>query len=100
MQKWYYWFRKKTDFDNKLVTINKKVISLTLDNSNKTNKCLFGTVKLTRIAEKSNFIYDDWQIAFNKAGSWSFSYDFNENVTITHMNNSSSSHTDYQNTIC
>ena len=50
---------------------------------------LFGTVKLIRNEIKSTFIYNDWGIAFDGEGSWSFG-----NVIIFSVNNSPSCHID------
>ena len=55
---------------------------------------LFGTVKLTRNADKSKFTYNDWGIAFDRKGFWSFDNDTVKNVVIFGVNNSSSSHID------
>ena len=55
---------------------------------------LFGTVKLTRNADKSKFTYNDWRIAFDRKGFWSFDNDTVRNVVIFGVNNSSSSHID------
>ena len=55
---------------------------------------LFGTVKLTRNADKSKSIENSQGIAFDGENSWSFVNDFCRNVVIFGANNSSSSHTD------
>ena len=38
--------------------------------------CLFGTVKLTRNANKSKLTYNGQGIAFDEEGLWSFANDF------------------------
>ena len=58
--------------------------------------CLFGTVKLTKNADKSKFTYNGRGIAFDGKGSWSFSNGFARNVTTFVVDNTSSSHTDIQ----
>ena len=58
--------------------------------------CLFGTVKLTKNADKSKFTYNGRGIEFDGKGSWSFSNGFARNVTIFFVNNTSSSHMDIQ----
>ena len=58
--------------------------------------CLFGTVKLTKNADKSKFTYNGRGIEFDGKGSWSFSNGFARNVTIFVVNNTSSSHMDIQ----
>ena len=65
-------------------------------NSFSLKDCLFGTVKLTKNADKSKFTYNGRGIAFDGKGSWSFSNGFARNVTIFVVNNTSSSHMDIQ----
>ena len=40
-----------------------------------------------------SFFYNNWRIAFEEAGSWSFGNEFARNVGIFGVDNSSSSHT-------
>ena len=56
--------------------------------------CLFGTVKLTRNADKSKFNYNGPGIAFDAKGVWSYGNDFARNAVILGVDNTSSSHTD------
>ena len=65
-------------------------------NSFSLKDCLFGTVKLTKNADKSKFTYNGRGIAFDGKGSWSFSNGFARNVTTFVVDNTSSSHTDIQ----
>ena len=65
-------------------------------NSFSLKDCLFGTVKLTKNADKSKFTYNGRGIEFDGKGSWSFSNGFARNVTIFVVNNTSSSHMDIQ----
>ena len=52
-------------------------------NTNFTLKnCIFGTVKLTRNADKSKFTYNGWGIALDRKGFWSFDNETARNVTI------------------
>ena len=60
--------------------------------------CLFGTVKLTRNADKSKFTFNGRGIAFDGNGMWSFANYFVRNVVIFGVDNTSSSHTDNQKT--
>ena len=46
--------------------------------------------------KRRKFVYDGWEIAFDGAGSWSCANDFDRNVVIFGVDNSSSSHTDNQ----
>ena len=56
--------------------------------------CLFGTVKLTRNADKSKFTYNGRGIAFDGEGLWTFANGFVRNVVYFGVDNSSSSHID------
>ena len=56
--------------------------------------CLFGTVKLTRNADKSEFTYNAQDIAFDGKGYWSLDNDTAYNVVNFGVDNSSSSHID------
>ena len=51
-------------------------------NSFSLKDCLFGTVKLTKNADKSKFTYNGRGLEFDGKGSWSFSNGFARNVTI------------------
>ena len=51
---------------------------------------LFGTIKLTRNADKSKFTYNGRGIAFDGKGYWSFDNDTARNVIIFGVDNSSS----------
>ena len=51
-------------------------------------KKLFNTVKLTRNAIKSKFIYSAQGMAFERARSWSFGNNFARNIVIFSVNNS------------
>ena len=55
---------------------------------------LFGTVKLTRKADKSKFTYNGRGIEFDGRGYWSSDNDTARNVVIFGVDNSSSSHID------
>ena len=55
--------------------------------------CLFGRVKLVKNAVKSKVIYDGRPITFDGESSYSFGNDFDRNVVIFVVDNSSSSHT-------
>ena len=55
-------------------------------------KTLFGTVKLTRNADKSKFTYNGRDILFDGEGSWIFDNDFARNVEIFGVDNRSPSH--------
>ena len=55
--------------------------------------CLFGRVKLVKNAIKSKVIYDGRPITFDGESSYSFGNDFDRNVVIFVVDNSSSSHT-------
>ena len=54
--------------------------------------CLFGTVKLTKNADKSKFTYNGRGTAFNGKGYWSFDNDTARNVAIFGVDISSSPH--------
>ena len=56
---------------------------------------MFGAVKLTRHSVKSQFIYYDYEAAFDWIGKWGFlSYKFPRNIVIFGADNSSSRHSD------
>ena len=55
---------------------------------------LFGTVKLVRNTDKSNFTDNIWGIACDGEDMWSFGNNFARNVVIFGLDNTSSSHTD------
>ena len=55
---------------------------------------MFGTVKLTRKADKSKFTYNGQGIAFDGTFFCSFYIDFARSVVIFGVDDSSSSHTD------
>ena len=55
---------------------------------------LFGTVKLTRKADKSKFTYNGRGIEFDGRGYWGSDNDTARNVVIFGVDNSSSSHID------
>lgn len=54
--------------------------------------CLFGATVIVRNSDKSKYLYIDYRIAFNGAGSWSFDNQFVRNALIFGADNSSSSH--------
>ena len=56
--------------------------------------CLFGTVKLTRNADKSEFTYNGQGLAFDGEDFWSFDNDTARKVIIFGVDNRSSSHID------
>ena len=56
--------------------------------------CLCGTVKLTKNKNKSKFTCNGERIAFDGKGYWSFDNDYDRNVAIFGVDNSSSSHID------
>ena len=55
---------------------------------------MFGTVKLTRNADKSKFTYNGQGIAFDGKGYWIFDNYTARNIAIFGVDNSSSSHID------
>ena len=55
---------------------------------------LFGTVKLVRNTDKSNFTDNVWGIVCDGENMWSFGNNFAGNVVIFGLDNTSSSHTD------
>ena len=65
-------------------------------NSFSLKDCLFGTVKLTKNADKSKFTHNRRGIAFDGKDSWSFTNGFVRNVATFAVDNTSSSHTDIQ----
>ena len=54
--------------------------------------CLFGATVIVRNSDKSKYLYIDYRIAFNGAGSWSFDNQFVRNALIFGADNISSSH--------
>ena len=54
--------------------------------------CLFSTPKLTRMGIRSKFIYNEWGIPFDRTGSWSFGTEFDQNLVVFGVDNSSSVH--------
>ena len=52
--------------------------------------CLFGATNITKNNDKSNYKYSDYGIVFDGKGTWSFRNDFDRNVGISAVDNSSS----------
>ena len=62
-------------------------------NNFKLKNCLFGTVKLTRNADKSKLSNNGQETAFDGKDIWSYGNDFARNVLIFGVDNTSSSRT-------
>ena len=46
---------------------------------------------IIKSSDKENYVYSDYEIAFNGKGEWSFGNDYARNVTIFSVDNDSSS---------
>ena len=55
---------------------------------------MFGATNIVKNSDKSKWVYTGYGIAFDGEGSWSFGNDFDKNVIIFCVDNSSSSHAD------
>ena len=81
--------------------------SVTLDNKNNSKKVsnsiltgispekikpLDSSLVSVKLAKKSKLIFNDWGIAFDGEGVWSFGNGFSRNVVMFGVNNSSSSY--------
>ena len=56
--------------------------------------CLFGATSIVKNNDKEKYVYSDYRVTFNSAGSWSFDDGTTRNVIIFGVANSSSSHSD------
>ena len=49
-------------------------------NNFKFKNCLFGATSIVRNSDKEKYVYSEYGIIFDSAGSWSFGNDFAKNV--------------------
>ena len=56
--------------------------------------CLFGETNIVKNCDEEKYVYSEYVMTFDSAGSWSFDNDFTRNVIIFGVDNSSSSHFD------
>ena len=57
---------------------------------------MFGATNIVKNSDKENWVYSDYGITFDGAGSWSFANDFTRSVVIFRVDNSSSPHADHR----
>ena len=55
---------------------------------------MFGATNIVKNSDKGKWVYTGYEIAFDRAGSWSFENKFARNVVIFGVDNSSSYHAD------
>ena len=55
---------------------------------------MFGATNIVKNSDKEKYMYSDYRMVFDSAGSWSFNNDSARNVVISGVDNSSSSHAD------
>ena len=63
-------------------------------NNLKFKNCLFRATNIVKNGDKEKCVYSGYGITFDNGGSWSFDNDFDRNVIIFGVDNSSSSHSD------
>ena len=55
---------------------------------------MFGATNIVKNSDKGKYVYSEFDITFDNAGSWSFDNDFAGSAIVFGVDNSSSSHSD------